>query len=79
MVGLNSLHRKAWEISQREETEEKTKVQALSLARDCVINKIDLFTNTTVMDDAMRFVLSNKFKDCKIIQDNGRQNRRLKK
>ena len=32
------------------------KVQALSLARECVINKMELLTNATVVDDAIRFV-----------------------
>ena len=56
MAALNSLQRKAWEISENPQTEEKTKVQALSLARDCVINKIDLLTNASVVNDAMRFI-----------------------
>ena len=56
IVALNSLQRKAWEISENPQTEEKIKVQALSLARDCVINKMELLTNATVVDDAIRFV-----------------------
>ena len=37
MTALNSLQRKAWEISEDPQTEEKTKVQALSLAKECVL------------------------------------------
>jgi predicted transcriptional regulator len=55
LVALNSLQKKAWEISEKS-IEEKTQVQALSLAKDCVINKLDLLTNATVVDDAIRFV-----------------------
>ena len=40
----------------RTEPEEKTKVQALSVAKECVINKLILLTNATVVEDAMRFV-----------------------
>jgi predicted transcriptional regulator len=41
VVALNSLQKKAWEISERSNVEEKTQVQALSLAKECVINKLD--------------------------------------
>jgi hypothetical protein len=34
----------------------KTKIQALSLAKDCYSMKLDLLTNATVVDDAIRFV-----------------------
>ncbi|HZE77194.1 MAG TPA: hypothetical protein VE089_01455 [Nitrososphaeraceae archaeon] len=47
MTALNSLQRKAWEISENTEGD-KEKIQALSLAKDCVINKIELPTNTSV-------------------------------
>lgn len=61
MVALNSLQRRAWEISERSE-EERTQVQALSLAKDCVINKLELLTNATVVNDAMRFAHNSKDK-----------------
>jgi hypothetical protein len=32
------------------------KIQALSLAKECYSMKLDLLTNTTVVDDAIRFV-----------------------
>ena len=47
MTALNSLQRKAWEISENTEGD-KEKIQALSLAKDCVINKLELLTNTSV-------------------------------
>ena len=34
--------------------------QALSLAKECYSMKMDLLTNATVVDDAIRFVTSNK-------------------
>jgi G3E family GTPase len=61
IVALNSLQRKAWEISERSD-EERTQVQALSLAKECLINKMDLLTNATVVDDAMRFIEQAKDK-----------------
>jgi hypothetical protein len=34
----------------------KEKIQALSLAKNCYSMKLDLLTNATVVDDAIRFV-----------------------
>ena len=38
------------------------KIQALSLAKECYSMKLDLLTNATVVDDAIRFV-AEKTKD----------------
>jgi hypothetical protein len=39
------------------DTEDKReKIQALSLAKECYSMKLELLTNTTVVDDAIRFV-----------------------
>ena len=62
LVALNSLQKKAWETSENPDVEERTKVQALSLAKECVINKLDVRTNATVVDDAMKFVEQSKEK-----------------
>src|SRR5919198_645314 len=37
---------------------EREKIQALSLAKDCYSMRLDLLTNATVVDDAIRFVSS---------------------
>jgi hypothetical protein len=48
----------------RQNTEDKReKIQALSLAKECYSMKLDLLTNATVVDDAIRFVSSNKTKE----------------
>jgi hypothetical protein len=53
--------REAWTTSQ--ETEDKReKIQALSLAKECYSMKLELLTNATVVDDAIRFV-AEKSKD----------------
>jgi hypothetical protein len=45
-------------------TEDKReKIQALSLSKECYSMKLDLLTNATVVDDAIRFVSSNKSKE----------------
>ncbi|MFL6458923.1 MAG: hypothetical protein ACJ71G_18385 [Nitrososphaeraceae archaeon] len=41
---------------------QKRKIHALSLAKECYSMKLDLLTNATVVDDAIRFV-SQKSKD----------------
>jgi predicted transcriptional regulator len=61
MVGLNAITREAWNTSQNTE-DKREKLQALSLAKDCYSMKMDLLTNATVVDDAIRFV-SQKSKE----------------
>src|SRR5512133_3350758 len=61
LIGLNAITREAWNTSQQ--TEDKgEKIQALSLAKECYSMKLDLLTNATVVDDAIRFVY-NKSKE----------------
>jgi predicted transcriptional regulator len=62
LVGLNAITREAWNAAQQTE-DKREKIQALSLAKDCYSMKLDLLTNATVVDDAIRFVSSNKSKD----------------
>jgi hypothetical protein len=69
LVGLNAITREAWSTSQNTE-DKKEKIQALSLAKDCYSMKPDLLTNATVVDDAIMFVSSNKFKDSLTSGDN---------
>jgi hypothetical protein len=62
LVGLNSVTKEAWNTAQSTE-DRREKIQALSLAKECYSMKLDLLTNATVVEDAIRFVSSNKFKD----------------
>ena len=55
LVGLTAILREAWSTSQQAE-DRREKIQALSLAKDCYLMKLDLLTNATVVDDAIRFV-----------------------
>src|SRR6266487_5015118 len=61
LVGLTAILREAWSTSQQAE-DRREKIQALSLAKECYSMKLDLLTNATVVDDAIRFV-SEKSKD----------------
>ena len=38
----------------------REKIQALSLAKDCYTTKLELLTNATVVDDAIRFVAGHQ-------------------
>ena len=54
LVGLTAILREAWNTSQQTE-DNREKIQALSLAKECYSMKLDLLTNATVIDDAIRF------------------------
>jgi hypothetical protein len=58
MVGLTSILKEAWITAARTE-DKREKIQALSLAKECHSMKLDLLTNATVVDDAIRFISSN--------------------
>jgi hypothetical protein len=62
LVVLNAITKEAWDTAQQTE-DKREKIQALSLAKECYSMKLDLLTNATVVDDAIRFVSSNKYKD----------------
>ena len=55
LVGLNAITKEAWNTSQNTE-DWREKIQALSLDKECYSMKMDLLTNATVVDDAIRFV-----------------------
>jgi hypothetical protein len=61
LVGITAILREAWNIALSTE-DKREKIQALSLAKECYSMKLDLLTNATVVDDAIRFV-SQKSKD----------------
>ena len=62
MTSLNQVLKKSWEIanSNSSSVDEKTKLQALSLANECYKYKMDLVTNGVVITDAIKFVDKNK-------------------
>jgi hypothetical protein len=62
LVGLNAITKEAWNTAHNT-GDKREKIQALSLAKDCYSMKLDLLTNATVVDDAIRFVSSQKSKD----------------
>jgi predicted transcriptional regulator len=61
LVGLNAITKEAWNTAANTEVK-REKIQALSLAKECYSMKLELLTNATVVDDAIRFV-SEKSKE----------------
>src|SRR5919206_1831744 len=61
LIGLNAITKEAWNTAENTE-DKREKIQALSLAKDCYSMKLDLLTNATVVDDAIRFVSKSKEK-----------------
>jgi hypothetical protein len=55
LVGLTAITKEAWNSAQSTQ-DKREKMQALSLAKDCYSMKLDLLTNATVVEDAIRFV-----------------------
>ena len=55
LVGLTAILREAWTTSYQAH-DYKEKIQALCLAKECYSMKLDLLTNATVINDAMKFV-----------------------
>jgi hypothetical protein len=71
LVGLNAITREAWNTAQNTE-DKREKIQALSLAKECYSMKLELLTNATVVDDAIRFV-SGKSKEKVESMDSGNE------
>ena len=59
LVGLNSILKEVWAMSQTDDSVKSDKIKALALAKECYAMKLELLTNATVVDDAIRFVSSH--------------------
>jgi hypothetical protein len=78
LVGLNAITREAWNTAQSTE-DKREKIQALSLAKECYSMKLDLLTNATVVDDAIRFVSDRSKEKLKSPSDNNDEHEELEK
>src|ERR687883_901879 len=61
LVGINMIKKEAWIVAQNTK-DNKEKIQALCLVKECHSMELDLFTNATVVDDAITFVSQSKEK-----------------
>ena len=68
LVGLTAILREAWNTAQSTE-DKREKIHALSLAKECYSMKLDLLTNATVVDDAIRFVSQKAIEKLKSSND----------
>jgi hypothetical protein len=59
LIGLTAILKEAWATSEQA-MDRREKIQALSLAKDCYVMKLDLLTNATIVDDAIRFVAAHQ-------------------
>jgi hypothetical protein len=55
MAGLTCILKEAWTTATNTQ-DKREKIQALSLAKECYSMKLELLSNATVVDDAIRFV-----------------------
>jgi DNA-binding MarR family transcriptional regulator len=55
LVGITSIMKEAWNTSEQTQ-DNREKIQALSLAKDCYSMKLELLTNATVVDDVIKFI-----------------------
>jgi hypothetical protein len=58
LTGLTAILKEAWNMVQ-ETNDERERIHALQLAKDCYEMKLDLLTNATVVETAIKFVSIN--------------------
>jgi len=60
LSGIDEILKYAWVIATK--GDERTRLQALTLANECYRHKMELITNRVVIDDVLKFVSANKDK-----------------
>ncbi|MDR4512606.1 MAG: hypothetical protein MRJ93_12980 [Nitrososphaeraceae archaeon] len=59
LTGINSILKESWDIANNAK-DSREKMQALSLAKDCYSQRLDLLTNSSVISDSIRFIQKSK-------------------
>ena len=59
LIGLNQILKESWSMSENA-IDKREKIEALKLARDCYSMRLDLLTNSNVVNDSMRFIEKSK-------------------
>ena len=77
LVGITAILKEAWNTSQQAQ-DKREKIQALSLAKECYSMKLDLLTNATVVDDAIRFVSQKSKENLKLLTNNNEDEKESK-
>jgi hypothetical protein len=65
LVGLTAILRESWDMAQQPDIDRREKIQALALAKECYTTKLELLTNATVVDDAIKFVAGHSVQEKK--------------
>jgi len=60
LIGLNAILAKTWDIANNPHSNERDRLQAISVSMQAYSMKIDLLTNATVVERAVQFVERNK-------------------
>jgi hypothetical protein len=74
LVGLNAITKEAWNTTHDPE-HKREKIHALSLAKECYSMKLELLTNATVVDDAIRLVSQKSREKSKSSTNNNEDNK----
>ncbi|MFL6420639.1 MAG: hypothetical protein ACJ71P_14720 [Nitrososphaeraceae archaeon] len=61
---MTAITKEVWNTAQNT-VDKREKIQALSLAKECYSMKLDLLTNATVVDDAIKFVSQKSINNAK--------------
>jgi DNA-binding MarR family transcriptional regulator len=77
LIGLTAITREAWNTATNTE-DKREKIQALSLAKECYSMKLDLLTNATVVDDAIRFVSQKSIEKAELTSSNNEDDKEAK-
>jgi IS30 family transposase len=59
LTGISTILKESWNIANNA-TDKREKMQALYLAKECYSQKLDLLTNSNVINDSMRFIEKSK-------------------
>jgi hypothetical protein len=60
LVGINEVLKIAWNTTNERDIDRREKIQALSLVKECIVTKLELLTNASILDDAMKFVAKHQ-------------------
>ena len=74
LIGLNAILAKRWNNANNPHSNERDRLQAISVSMQAYSMKIDLLTNATVVDRAVKFVDNHRNKglirqNCEVIKD----------
>ena len=59
LIGLNAILAKTWDIANNPHSNERDRLQAITVSMQAYSMKIDLLTNATVVERAVQFVDRN--------------------